>query len=61
MPRLPAELVSGEAGRADELDLVSRNILILSDIPDEVSSGFISVRVKKTSLPRGENVPFKLS
>lgn len=61
MPILPAELVSGGAGRTDELDLVSRNILILPNISEKVSSGFISVRVKKTSLSQGENVSFKLS
>lgn len=36
MPRLPAELVSGGAGSADELDLGSRNMLILSNISDKV-------------------------
>lgn len=48
MPRLMAEVVSGGAGREDELDLVSRNILILSNISDKAFSGSISVRVKET-------------
>lgn len=48
MPRLMAEVVAGGAGREDELDLVSRNILILSNISDKAFSGFISVRVKET-------------
>lgn len=54
-------MVSGGAGRADELDLFSRNTLILSGISDQASSVSIPVGVNKASLPHGENVSFTLS